>query len=122
MSKVVFADNTEVVVSDVSSVYAITIDTVDAAEVKAFEEKLTISNLKSVKIVNDNPKMCSEGADFKFTGIMQPDGASTEVPTTTTFLCRPLNETEKNILALIDGGKATDEAIEELATMLASLL
>ena len=122
MSKVVFADNTEVVVNDVSSVYAITLDTVDQAEIDAFKEKLTIGNLKSVKIVNENPKMCSEGSNFRFVEIMRPDGASDEDPTSTTFLCRPMREIEKNIVGLADGGEATAAAVEELATLVAGLL
>ena len=122
MSKVVFADNTEVVVNDVSSVYAITLDTVDLDEIAAFKNKLTIGNLKSVKIVNENPRMCSEGKEFKFVEVMQHDGAHGEEPTTTTFLCRPMTDTEKKIVGLADGGEATAAAVEELATMIAELL
>ncbi len=133
MSKIVFADNTEVEVNDVSSVYAITLDTVDDDEIKAFAEKLTIKNLSSVKIVNENPDMCSEGKDFKFTEISQRESFTAngepEEPTATMFLCRPMTEVEKRIVSLgnktielSDGNEATAAAVEELATLIAEFL
>lgn len=130
MSKAVFSDGTEVEVNDVSSVYAITLDTVDIDEIATFKDKLTIPNLKHIKIVNENPDMCSEGNDFKFVEIesrnMMPD--ETE-PTATTFMLRPMTEVEKKIVnlgnkavELASDNDATANAVEELAALITEIM
>lgn len=125
MSKIVFADGSEVKVNDVSSVFAITIDTVDPDEVEAFQQKLTNSNLTSFRIENPDPDMCSEGTDFTFIEIDRQRmmmGVGDAEPTNTTFLCRPLNETEKKLLMLIENDEASSSAIQELAEIIAELI
>lgn len=137
MSKVIFADNSEIEVNDCSSVFAITLDTVDPKEIESFTNKLSNANLKSFRIENPEPSMCSEGKDFMFIEVARDnmfdmvsvDGESVPEKTSTTFLLRPMNETEKKLLKLFENDKslfessdATNNAVEELATVVTEMM
>lgn len=124
MSKIVFADKSELPVSDVSSIYGITFNTVDEEEVAEILKKFTDANLSNFKILNDDGTISSEGKDFTLIGIQEPDpimGFTPEQENTTTILCRAMTTIEKKILSIAADHEATAGAVEELASILSDL-
>lgn len=122
MSKVVFADNTEMTVNDVSSIYAITFDTVDKTEVANIMKKFTVDNLRKFKIVDEDGNVTSEGEAFISQGIMPRTDAEVQTEgeaTSTTIICRPMFQIEKSLYNVAVDNEAMAAAVQELAEMLA---
>lgn len=122
MSKIVFADGSEMNVNNASSIYAITFDTVDKTEVSNIVKKFTIENLTSIKIVNEDGDVTSEGKDFISQGIMPRTDAEIQTEgeaTSTTIVCRPMSQSEKALYSMSVNNEAMAAAVQELAEMMA---
>ena len=117
--KVIFSTGAEASITDVSSKFSLGIATTDADEVAKFKALLTVENLSSFQLVNDNGEVVDSAEDFIFSGNVSTNGEFDGEATETNFLINPMSPEQKRIAELEAEKELQAGAIEELAMMVA---
>lgn len=119
--KVVFNSGVEATVTDVSSIYALGIPSIDESEVNAFKALLTVKNLKHFQIVDNAGNATAETSNFVFDGKSESFVDEEENRTETNFFLRPMNAIEAELASLKEEKELQADAITELASIVSDM-